>query len=79
MIPKEYWPTQEWKQSIPEELGMNSATLVRMFEYVDQNKINFQSLLIMHNGYLATEAFWHPYGPNDKHSAESITKQSLGH
>ncbi len=75
MIPKEYWPTQEWKHSIPEELGMNSAPLVRIFEYVDQNKINLHSLLIMHNGYMATETSWHPYGPNDEHSTESITKQ----
>ncbi len=60
---------------MPEELSMNSTPLVRMFEYVDQNKINLQSLLIMLNGYMATETSWHPYGPNDEHSAESITKQ----
>jgi CubicO group peptidase (beta-lactamase class C family) len=30
------------------------------------------------NGYLVTEAYWHPYGPNDTHSIESITKSVIG-
>jgi CubicO group peptidase (beta-lactamase class C family) len=73
-----YWPTQEWINSLPEEQGMDPAQLVRMFEYIEENDIPLHGLLIVRNGYLVTEAYWHPYGPNDKHSIESITKSMIG-
>jgi CubicO group peptidase (beta-lactamase class C family) len=49
-----------------------------MFEYIINHDIPLHSLLIVRNGYLVTEAYWHPYGPNDKHSVESITKSVIG-
>jgi CubicO group peptidase (beta-lactamase class C family) len=73
-----YWPTQGWKSALPEDKGMDSAQLVRMFEYIIGHDIPLHSLLIVRNGYLVTEAYWHPYGPNDKHSVESITKSVIG-
>jgi CubicO group peptidase (beta-lactamase class C family) len=57
---------------------MDAAQLVKMFSYIDDNHINLHSLLIVRNGYLVTEAYWHPYGPDDEHSIESITKSVIG-
>ena len=74
----DYWPTQNWKSTLPEEQGMDSIHLVQMFEYIEENDIQLHSLLIVRNGYLVTEAYWHPYGPNDRHSIESITKTIVG-
>jgi len=73
-----YWPTEIWEHTIPEEQGMDSAQLVRMFEYIEDNDIHLHSLLIVRNGYVVTEAYWHPYGPNDRHTIESITKPIVG-
>src|SRR5574342_126541 len=73
-----YWPTRSWRSSTPEEQGMDSALLARLFEHIKDNDINLHSLLIVRNGYLVTEAYWHPYGPNDRHSVESITKSIVG-
>lgn len=73
-----YWPTQGWKNSTPEEQGMDSDKLVQMFEHIEANDMPLHSLLIVRNGYLVTEAYWHPYGPNDAHSIESITKSIIG-
>jgi CubicO group peptidase (beta-lactamase class C family) len=73
-----YWPTQGWKNTLPEEQGMDSAELVRMFEYIEDNNIELHSLLIVRNGFLVVESYWHPYGPNDRHSIESITKTVVG-
>lgn len=72
------WPTQGWNHTAPEEQGMDSEQLVRMFEYIDDNDIPLHSLLIVRNGYLVTEAYWQPYGANDTHSVESITKSVIG-
>lgn len=74
----EYWPTRNWQNSLPEEQGMDSTQLARMFEYIEENDIHLHSLLIIRNGYLVTEVYWHPYGPNDRHSVESITKTVIG-
>ena len=57
---------------------MDSAQLAQMFKYIENNDINLHSLLIVRNGYLVTEVYWHPYGPNDKHTIESITKSVIG-
>ena len=35
-----YWPTQNWKDALPEEQGLDSAQLVRMFEHMQDNDIS---------------------------------------
>lgn len=52
-----YWPTEIWEHTIPEEQGMDSAQLVRMFEYIEDNDLHLHSLLIVRNGYVVTEAY----------------------
>ncbi len=74
----EYWPTRAWQSTTPEAQGMDLAILARMFETIQKDDIRLHSLLIVRNGYLVTEAYWHPYGPDNKHSIESITKSIVG-
>lgn len=64
-----YWPTHHGKNTSPEEQGMVSAQLVRLFEYIESRAIPLHSLLIVRNGYLVTEAYWHPYDHRDQHSS----------
>jgi len=72
------WPVEDWQSSSPEAQGMDSSSLVQMFETIQKDDIRLHSLLIVRNGYLVTEAYWAPYGPGDKHSVESITKSVVG-
>jgi CubicO group peptidase (beta-lactamase class C family) len=74
----EYWPSQAWQSATPEAQGMDSAVLARMFENVRNDDIRLHSLLIVRNGYLVVEAYWPPYGPDDSHAIESITKSIVG-
>ena len=74
----EFWPTQTWKSRTPEAQGMDSAMLAQMFETIEQEDINLHSLLIVRNGYLVAEAYWDPYGPEDTHTVQSITKSVVG-
>ncbi len=74
----QYWPTKAWRSATPEAQGMDSAILAQMFEAIQKDDVRLHSLLIVRNGYLVTEAYWHPYGPNDKHSIESNTKSIVG-
>jgi len=74
----DYWPTQAWQSTTPEEQGMDSGMLAQMFETIEQQDIHLHSLLIVRNGYLVTEAYWHPYSPGDEHTIESNTKSIIG-
>lgn len=74
----EYWPSGAWQSTTPEEQGIDSALLAQLFETIEREDIRLHSLLIVRNGYLVTEAYWHPYGPNVKHTIESNTKSIVG-
>lgn len=70
----EYWPTQGWRTSTPEQQGMDSEQLVKMMDYVQKLGYDLHSLLIVRNGYLVMEAYWHPFQPDTKHVLQSCTK-----
>ncbi|MGW8250291.1 MAG: serine hydrolase domain-containing protein, partial [Anaerolineales bacterium] len=74
----EYWPTAAWHSTTPEEQGIDSDLLAQLFETIEDEDIRLHSLLILRNGYLVAEAYWHPYGPDDKHTIESNTKSIIG-
>jgi CubicO group peptidase (beta-lactamase class C family) len=72
-----YWPAQEWRVSTPEQQGMDSEQLARMFEDIQKNQLNLHSLLIVRNGYLVTEAYFHPYTQDRLQSIASVTKSVI--
>jgi CubicO group peptidase (beta-lactamase class C family) len=74
----DYWPTQNWQSSSPEQQGMDSAKLADMLEEINQNKTNIHSLLIIRNGYLITEVYFHPYTQDTKEHIQSVTKSVIG-
>ncbi|MGE5463108.1 MAG: serine hydrolase domain-containing protein, partial [Syntrophothermus sp.] len=74
----QYWPTKEWQSSSPEAQGMNSALLAQMLEKVTKDQTNIHSVLIIRNGYLVTEAYFHPYTRDTKTQIQSITKSVIG-
>lgn len=74
----QYWPTKEWQSSSPEAQGMNSALLAQMLEKVTKDQTNIHSVLIIRNGYLVTEAYFHPYTRDTKTQTQSITKSVIG-
>jgi CubicO group peptidase (beta-lactamase class C family) len=73
-----YWPTEGWRTATPEEHGIDSAQLARMFEYVQDNDVNLRSLLVIRNGYLVTEAYFDPYNEQTDHTLQSVTKTVIG-
>ena len=46
------YPTEGWQISTPEEQGMRSQMLAEMMEYINKNTFNFDSVLIVRNGYV---------------------------
>lgn len=74
----DYWPTDGWRSTTPEEQGMDSETLARMVEHVGEEGLDLHSLLVIRNGYLVSELYPHPYSADQVHSVFSVTKSVIG-
>ena len=73
-----YWPSTEWQTSSPEAQGMDSLLLAKMLEEINANQTRIHSVLVIRNGYMVTEAYFHPYTRNTKIHLQSVTKSVIG-
>ncbi|MBI9097431.1 MAG: serine hydrolase [Spirochaetaceae bacterium] len=71
---QDYWPTENWRRSTPEQQGMDSEKLALMLEYVEKEKIPIDSIHIIRNGYLILDTYIHPFRSEDRHIIHSCTK-----
>jgi CubicO group peptidase (beta-lactamase class C family) len=69
-----YWPTNGWRTSTPENQGMDSEILVDMLEKVNEQDYKTDSLTIIRNGYIVTDAIFYPFTKDTKHIIHSCTK-----
>jgi len=78
-----YWPTQEWQTSSPEEQGMDSAKLLEMVEdyqnkHSENEEIFIDSITIIRNGYIVSDLYFNPLFPKDtSHILNSCTKSIM--
>lgn len=81
--PIDYYPTEGWQVSTPEEQGMDSGKLLEMAEsYQERNleneKIMIDSVTVIRNGYIVSEMYFNPLFPKDtKHILHSSTKSIM--
>jgi CubicO group peptidase (beta-lactamase class C family) len=68
----EYYPTDVWRTSTPEEQGFDSVILAQGLQSL-QNQ-NLDSLLIIRNGYVILDATFFPYDGIFFHDLASVTK-----
>jgi CubicO group peptidase (beta-lactamase class C family) len=74
----EYWPTTGWQSSTPEAQGMDSGQLARMLGDISSAEMSIHSVLVIRNGYMVTEAYFHPYTRDTKMHIQSVTKSVIG-
>ena len=72
------WPTTDWSTSPPEAQGMDSSLLAQMLEEISTNQTRIHAALVIRNGYLVTEAYFHPYTRDTKVHIQSVTKSVIG-
>lgn len=66
------------KTSTPEEQGMDSEILLKMFEFIKSDpEMDFHSILIIRHGYLVNEAYWSPYNKEITHNTKSAAKSII--
>jgi uncharacterized protein (TIGR03437 family) len=71
------WPTDSWAQSTPEEQGFNPALLLAGDTYVRTQCPTRSSFLVIRNGYLVWEQYYHGMGRDRTADAMSMSKSVL--
>ena len=71
---QDYWPTDSWRCSTPEAQGMESQKLIYMLEYVRGSEAAIDSITIVRNGYIVTDAYLYPFNKYIRHTIHSCTK-----
>lgn len=69
-----YWPAGEWRTSTPEAQGMDSAILLKAFDYVREHRTRIHSLMIVRNGHVVVDAYFYPFMRGERHDLASATK-----
>ena len=70
----DYWPTDGWRTTTPEEQGFDSLKLAESLSAVQKAGIPIHSLLIVRSGHILLEAYFYPYDGKTPHSTSSVTK-----
>jgi CubicO group peptidase (beta-lactamase class C family) len=70
----DYWPTEGWRTSTPEQQGFDSGKLAAGLQDIRAREINIDSLLIIRNGYVVLDAHFYPYDETFPHDLASVTK-----
>jgi CubicO group peptidase (beta-lactamase class C family) len=73
----DYWPTNGWRSSTPEEQGYSSEKLAEGLQDIQEKGIAIDSLLIIHNGYVVLDAHFAPYDGTFPHNLASVTKSVM--
>ncbi len=73
----DYWPTDGWRTSSPEEQGFDSAKMAQGLESLQEKQVNIDSLLIIRNGYVVLNAHFDPYDGTFPHDLASVTKSVM--
>ncbi|MBD3190570.1 MAG: serine hydrolase [Candidatus Heimdallarchaeota archaeon] len=71
---RDYWPTDGWETSSPEEQMMDSEKLANLLAHIEEEQLFIDSVLIIRHGYLVEEQYYHNYTRNKLHQVWSVTK-----
>lgn len=74
---RDYWPTDQWLNTTPEEQGLNSAQLDRIDEIITENGIEIDSVIVVKNGYIVYEKYYNYWSQYMTHTIQSCTKSFM--
>jgi len=72
-----YWPTNGWRTSTPEEQGIDSQKLVAMLEEVNQRSYAVDSIMVVRNGHIMMDIYRFPFKPVSRHIVHSCAKSVI--
>ena len=73
----DYWPTDGWRSSPPEEQGMDPKTLSQIDHDVKETFPAVKGVLVVRNGYVVFENYYQGSDRSDYHHVFSVTKSVI--
>ena len=73
---RDYWPTQEWRYSLPEEQGLSASVFEKMEKYIGDTLWSTESMLIVRHGYVVFEKYYKSTS-EELRSLKSVTKSFI--
>ena len=73
----DYWPTDGWRSSAPEEQGLDPKTLSQIDHDVKETFPAVKGVLVVRNGYVVFENYYQGYDRSDYHHVFSVTKSVI--
>lgn len=73
----EYWPSEAWRTSPPEEQGLDSGRMADGLQKMLEEGAEVDSLLVIRNGYVVLDAHFAPYDGSFPHDIASVTKSIM--
>ncbi|MHA2426490.1 MAG: serine hydrolase domain-containing protein [Candidatus Hermodarchaeia archaeon] len=70
----DYWPTDDWRVSIPEAQGMSSVVLQQLHDFIRSQSLPLDSYIVVRHGYIVYEDYPSSYGIDTLHILHSVTK-----
>jgi CubicO group peptidase (beta-lactamase class C family) len=70
----DYWPTDGWRASTPEQEGMRSEVLAEMLAEIEDKEHDIDGVFVVRNGHLVLDAYVAPFDANTRHVIHSCTK-----
>lgn len=71
---RDYWPTDNWRIAKPFDQGMNTGILYDLFKNIQSGDDAVNSVLIIKNGYIVAEGYFHPFHKDYLEQTYCITK-----
>jgi CubicO group peptidase (beta-lactamase class C family) len=73
----DYWPTDGWRSSPPEEQGLDPKILSQIDHDVKETFPAVKGVLVVRNGYVVFENYYQGYDRSDYHHVFSVTKSVI--
>src|SRR4051812_45456469 len=72
--PAPFYPTKAWRESTPEEQGLDSQVLAGMVDNISRKHLNVHSVTVIRHGYVVLDTYFYPYKPTATHDVASVLK-----
>ena len=69
-----YFPTSDWRECTPEEVGMSSEKLAEVYDYCADNKRKTDAFIIIKDGYIVCEHYFNETKIDTKLPSYSLAK-----
>lgn len=73
----DYWPTDSWRHSSPEDQGMASESLANLLLEIQQYDHRIDSVTVVRNGHVVMNGYLSPFQDGLKHIIHSSTKSFM--